>query len=261
MFFVASKILAFLLEPLLHAYLLLAAAGVMRLMKRRRTMRLLIGGAFLLPLVYGFLPLSQWPLRHLENAYQIPQFDGQSIDGIVVLGGHTGSGWVSQTRNQAQLNGSAERFTTGLSLHLAHSDSTLIFSGFSGSLNPRGWNEAEINRRLIAEMGVDTTGILYEKTSRNTFENAVYSLDVAVPQPGDVWVLVTSASHMPRAKGAFAAAGWDNIIAYPVDYNTASHGDVIFSIASGMNRVRNWLHEYVGLAVYWATGRSTVLLP
>ena len=261
MFFVASKILSVVLEPLLHPYLLLLAAAIMRLIKRRRAMRLFVGGAILLPLVYGFLPLSQWPLRHLENAYQVPQLEDQKIDGIIVLGGHTGSGWVSQTRNQAQLNGSAERFTTGLSLHLAHPDGSLIFSGFSGSLNPRGWNEAEINRRLVAEMRADTANILYERTSRNTFENAVYSLEVAVPQSGDVWVLVTSAAHMPRAKGAFAAAGWDDIIAYPVDFQTAPYNGGTFNIASGMNRVRNWLHEYVGLAVYWATGRSTILIP
>ena len=261
MFFVASKILSVVLEPLLHPYLLLLAAGLMRLMKRRRAMRLFIGGAILLPLAYGFLPLSQWPLRHLENAYEIPQLEGKQIDGIVVLGGHTGSGWVSQTRNQAQQGGGADRFTKGVALYLQHPDATLIFSGFSGSLNPRGWDEAKITRKLADELKLDDVSILYERTSRNTFENAVYSREVAVPQPGDVWVLVTSASHMPRAKGAFAAAGWGDIIAYPVDYHTATSANGSFRITSGINAVRNWLHEYVGLVVYWATGRSTVLLP
>ena len=108
----------------------------MRLMKRRRAMRLFIGGAILLPLAYGFLPLSQWPLRHLENAYEIPQLEGKQIDGIVVLGGHTGSGWVSQTRNQAQQGGGADRFTKGVALYLQHPDATLIFSGSAVALIP-----------------------------------------------------------------------------------------------------------------------------
>lgn len=261
MFFIASKILAVVLEPLLHPYLLLLAAAIMRFMKRRWAMRLFVGAAILLPLVYGALPLSQWPLRHLENAHQIPQLDGEKIDGIIVLGGHTGSGWVSQTRNQAQQGGGADRFTKSVALYLQHPDATLIFSGFSGSLNPRGWNEADITRRLVEALKLDTTNILYEKTSRNTYENAVNSLQVAVPQPGDLWILVTSASHMPRAKGAFAAAGWDDIIAYPVDYHTATTDNGLFRMTSGINAVRNWLHEYVGLAVYWVTGRSTVLFP
>ena len=213
MFFVASKILSVVLEPLLHPYLLLLAAGLMRVMKRRRAMRLFIGGAILLPLAYGFLPLSQWPLRHLENAYEIPQLEGQKIDGIIVLGGHTGSSWVSQTRNQAQQSRAADRFTKGIALHLANPESLLIFSGYSSSLNPRGWREADIARKLVEEIGVNGTNILYEATSRNTYENAVNSLSIAVPQPGQRWLLVTSASHMPRAMGSFAAAGWTDIIA------------------------------------------------
>ncbi len=261
MFFVASKILSVVLEPLLHPYLLLLAAGLMRVMKRRRAMRLFIGGAILLPLAYGFLPLSQWPLRHLENAYEIPQLEGQKIDGIIVLGGHTGSSWVSQTRNQAQQSRAADRFTKGIALHLANPESLLIFSGYSSSLNPRGWREADIARKLVEEIGVNGTNILYEATSRNTYENAVNSLSIAVPQPGQRWLLVTSASHMPRAMGSFAAAGWTDIIAYPVDYVTATSNNGIFSLSAGPGTVRNWLHEYVGLVVYWATGRSTVLFP
>ena len=77
----------------------------------------------------------------------------------------------------------------------------------------------------MAELGVPEAGIIYETTSRNTYENAVNSLDVAVPQPGSRWVLVTSAAHMPRAMGAFEAAGWKNITPYPVDFQTALRGN------------------------------------
>ena len=66
---------------------------------------------------------------------------------------------------------------------------------------------------------------------------------------------------MPRAKGAFAAAGWDSIIAYPVDFQTGTSASGIFDLEVGTDAVRTWLHEYVGIAVYWATGRSAILIP
>ena len=261
MFFTASKLLAFFLEPLAHPYLLLGVAFLLRWRRRRRAMRACLVLAAVLPLLYGFLPLSTPPLQRLENSYAIPILEKDTVDGVIVLGGHTSPGWISESRDQPQQNKAAERLTKGLMLHRDHASSTLIFTGFSGELAHRGWSEAETTQRLVAELGVSKAGILYETTSRNTYENAVNSLDVAVPQPGSRWVLVTSAAHMPRAVGAFEAAGWKNITPYPVDFRTTPLETGIFSLQGGINNVRNWLHEYVGLAVYWLTGRSTILFP
>ena len=93
-------------------------------------------------------------------------------------------------------------------------------------------------------------------TSRNTWENAVNTLEVAVPQPGSRWILVTSASHLPRAMEAFEAAGWDGIIAYPTDYLTTPEGIGLFDLPTGFKSVGTALHEYIGSFVYWLTGRS-----
>ena len=224
-------------------------------------MRVCLGLAVMLPLAYGLLPLSTPPLQWLENSHAIPSLDQGNVDGIIVLGGHTSSGRISESRDQAQQNRAADRLTKALMLHREHAGSTLIFTGFSGKLLHRGWSEAETTRRIVAELGVPEAGIIYETTSRNTYENAVNSLNVAVPQPGSRWVLVTSAAHMPRAMGAFEAAGWKNITPYPVDFRTAAEETAIFDLRYGIENARDWLHEYVGLAVYWLTGRSTILFP
>lgn len=255
MFFVLSKILAVLLEPLAHPYMLLGMAGLMRLMRRRRTMRVCLGLAVALPLLYATLPLSTAPLRALENVHPIPRI-AQPVDGIIVLGGHTGHGEISAGRDQAQQNAAADRMTKAVMLRRQHPQATLIFSGFGGRLTPRGWNEAETTRRLLAELGVPLAGVLFEVTSRTTYENAVNSKTVAVPQPGSRWILVTSAARMPRAVGAFAATGWDGIIPYPADFQTAPAPAGLFGFADGVDAVRTWLHEYVGIAVYRVTGRA-----
>ena len=255
MFFVASKILAILLEPLAHPYILLMLALVLRLVRRRRAMRLSLALALILPLAYAVLPLSMAPLRALENSHPVPKIT-RVPDGIIVLGGHTGIGAVSESRGQPQQNAAADRLTKGLMLHRQFPQSQLIFSGYSGELIPRGWSEAETVRRLLQELGVSPAGVTFEVTSRNTWQNAVNTLEIAVPQPGSRWILVTSAAHMPRAISAFEAAGWDGIIPYPTDYRTSADNDRLFHPQSGFAAVRIALHEYVGLAAYWLTGRA-----
>ena len=186
MFFTVSKVLAFLLEPLAQPYLLLGIALVLRWRRDGvhaglpRARRHASAGIWM-------LPLSTPPLQWLENSYSVPALDQGNVDGIIVLGGHTSSGRISESRDQAQQNRAADRLTKALMLHREHAGSTLIFTGFSGKLLHRGWSEAETTRRIVAELGVPEAGIIYETTSRNTYQNAVNSLDVAVPQPGSRW--------------------------------------------------------------------------
>ena len=117
-------------------------------------------------------------------------------------------------------------------------------------------------RDLIQQLGGFNTTVLFEENSRNTYENAVNSRQVFAAEPGTNWILITSASHMPRAVGSFAAAGWTGIIPHPVDYQTPKTGHIsLWSIERGIPLVRQGLHEYAGLLVYYLTGRSTNLYP
>lgn len=262
MFFVLSKTLAILLEPLLHPFLLLGLAAVCNWRRRRRLVRLCLGAAIILPLLYGAIPLSGLPLNHLENRFPIPDLASTSeIDGIIVLGGHTSRAQVSESRQQPQQNDRAERLTIGLSLHNQFPDALLLFSGFSGNLRSQGWDEAQTTTALLSALGISRDNILFESTSRNTYENAVNSKSVLVPQPGSRWLLVTSANHMPRAVGAFRKVGWTGIIPYPVDYQTPITPTARYDLEDGFIFVRTSLYEYVGLLIYRLTGRGDALLP
>ncbi len=84
---------------------------------------------------------------------------------------------------------------------------------------------------------------------------------MAAPKPGERWLLVTSAYHMPRAVGAFRKVGFE-VEAYPVDYRT--HGNLWIPFddaASGLRRTDTATREWVGLLVYWLTGKSSALFP
>jgi uncharacterized SAM-binding protein YcdF (DUF218 family) len=49
--------------------------------------------------------------------------------------------------------------------------------------------------RLLESLGVARDRITLEDHSRNTVENAVYSKAIVQPDPGERWLLVTSAYH------------------------------------------------------------------
>ena len=262
MFFVLSKTLAVFLEPLVHPLLGLLLGRLAQWRRRQRLARFCYGFAITLPLLYGFIPLSSMPLRVLENQFPVPTLVAtQPIDGIIVLGGHTADGVIAESRTQPQQNGRADRLTNGVALHRQFPEALLLFTGFSGKLQHAGWNEAKITGALIDMLGAPQDNILFETTSRNTYENAVNSKAVLVPQPGSRWLLVTSASHMPRSIGTFRAAGWTGLIPYPVDYQTATTAHKWYSLKDGMQLMRRSLYEYVGLLMYRVTGRSCDLLP
>lgn len=260
-FFFASKIGWFLIKPLNALLLcLLVWLGARRLRWRR-----LAGLALAVLLLYGgavlLTPLPELAVRVLEDRFPATAVADDAVAGIIVLGGATGDGAVAAARGQPLLEGAAERLTAAMALHRRMPDKPFIVSGFSGRLDPRGWNEAEITARLFEQQGIDPARVRFEAQSRNTAENARRTAGLVGQGGGRPWLLVTSAWHMPRAIASFRAQGLD-VAAYPVDFLTEPDnlrwprepGDSL-----GLAGVA--LHEWLGLLVYYLTGSSEELFP
>jgi uncharacterized SAM-binding protein YcdF (DUF218 family) len=105
---------------------------------------------------------------------------------------------------------------------------------------------------VVAELGggIDRSRIRLETRSSNTYENALYSAEMIKPKRSERWLLVTGASHMPRAIGSFRKAGFV-VEPWPVY-------DLTVSGSPTMDAGR---HEWLGLFAYWAFGRTSALLP
>lgn len=245
--FVFTKLIMVLLDPsnlLFFGFL----AAVLFLGRKSR----LVWALRLLALVFlaiWITPLADALLAPLELAYPRPAQLPSHIDGIVVLGGWQDTG-SAQQHGVPGLNEAAERLLTGVSLAMQRPEAKLLFSGGNG--NPRfpKENEGFVNRLAISNLRFPPERVLYEERSRNTAENALFSHQLVHPKPGEVWILVTSASHMPRAMRCFSRLNW-NVIPYPCDYR--SMPGVWFRdmrIFDPLQRFTYAAREWAGLGVY-----------
>ena len=261
MFFPVSKILGFFANPsdLVVAIGLLGFALLAKRWTRAATW--LIGACFLALVVLGLSPIGNMLMIPLEQRFPPWAAARGSPDGIVVLGGAI-SPDVSAARNEVALNEAAERLTVVADLARRFPKARILYSGGNGELIGDE-REAPFALRLLETFGIAPERILLEDRSRNTIENAVYSKEVARPKPGERWLLVTSAYHMPRAVGVFRKVGF-TVEPYPVDWRTRGAQDELrpfASVGDGLRRVDTAVREWVGLAVYWLTGRSSELFP
>jgi len=249
MFYYVSKIVWFGLQPS-SLLLILLLAGTALLFTRYQTAgrRLVLASAALL-LIGGLLPLSTWLILPLEDRFPRADLSGPPVDGIVVLGG-TEDARVAARRHAHALNETAERLTEAAALARRFPKAKIVFtSGRVGVLSGPKIG-ADAAQPVFQALGIGPDRLLLEGRSRNTWQNAVYTKALVKPKPGERWLLVTSAAHMPRAMGVFRQAGFP-VEPWPVDYRTAGPEDagrLLEAPSEGLRRLETAVREWT-----WST--------
>jgi len=261
-FFTLSKVLGFFALPT-NFLISLGLIGIILLCTRlTRIASWLIVTSVVLLAIAGLSPLGNVLILPLEQRF--PPWDPSRgpPDGIVMLGGVI-LPQVSLERGTIALQEGAARLVVTIELARRYPKARIVISGGSNSLIYDDGPEAGVAVREFEVLGISHDRISAEEQSRNTIENAVFSRLVASPQPGERWILVTSAFHMPRAIAVFRAAGFP-IEAYPVDYRTRGPIDAVQpfdNMSVGLRRTDTALHEWFGLLGYRLTGKTSELFP
>lgn len=262
MFFTLSKILGFFATPS-NLLISIGVLGLVLLCTRfTRLASWLIVTSLVLLAIAGLSPLGNALILPLEQRFPPWEPSRGVPDGIVLLGGMIAPE-VSAARDTVALNEAAERITATAELARRYPNARIVMTGGSGALIFEEGIEAIFAVRQLEALGVAHDRISAEEQSRNTVENAVFSRRAANPKAGERWLLVTSASHMPRAVGVFRAVGFD-VEAYPVDWRTRGPTDLtrpFASLSEGLQRTDTAAHEWVGLFAYWMTGKTSALFP
>jgi uncharacterized SAM-binding protein YcdF (DUF218 family) len=251
--FALKKLISAFLLPLPATLTLIAVAlGLIWFTGRQRAGKVLVTIAFglllllSLPLVGGGLvaPLEkgQEPLYPAERLAAATADVGRHPRWIVVLGG----GHVAQPSLPAidQLSSSALlRLAEGVRLYRALPGTRMLLSGAGDGAIA----QADVLAQAAVGFGVPEQDLVLERTTVDTEDEAT-KLTAIVGK--DDFLLVTTASHMPRALALFRARGVDPIAA-PTDY-VVRHGvsgvhlDDIFPRLSGLRLTELAEHEYLG---------------
>jgi uncharacterized SAM-binding protein YcdF (DUF218 family) len=184
------------------------------------------------------------PLLNVENI--------QDIRWIVVLGGgHTSDLRLPATSQLSEA--SLARLVEGIRLYREIPKSKLVLSG--GRPFERT-AEAKIMAEVASAIGVKNQDMILEELSKDTEENAWLVRQVV---GRDKFVLVTSASHMPRSMALFKKLGMDPIPA-PTDYLVKETQEMnpskFYPGAENLYKAQRAFYEYLGLA--WAKLRGKI---
>jgi uncharacterized SAM-binding protein YcdF (DUF218 family) len=255
--FVFKKLLSPFFMPV-PVCLVLAVLGLVFLWftRRQKTGKVLlsISTVFLGLVSYG--SVSDILARPFEQKYPpLRSFESlQDVKWIVVLGGGSivDPGLPLSTYLS---DASLFRLSEGVFLHNRLPETKLILTGRSGfeGITP----VAEVMADTAREWGVKPDDIIIESEATDTKDHPIYVKEIV---GGDEFILVTSASHIPRAMALFRKHGMASIPA-PTDYMVMEREgglrpEVFFPSAGALEKVERIIHEYLGMV--WAKLRSQI---
>jgi uncharacterized SAM-binding protein YcdF (DUF218 family) len=233
----------------------LLAAGRGRLGRR---LCLLGGGALFL---FGLLPLAHYLVGPLEQRFPRPVLPAE-VAGILLLAGSELPA-LTERFGEPQFSRHGARYTTTLRLAARYPRARIVFVGGPPRDAPSGeLGQSGVARQLLTQVGLDPVRLTFDERSTDTCDSASNAKAAVRPQPGERWVVVTSALHLPRTVACFRAAGWE-VIPHPADYLVAmgTWAPGLFQVANNLTLLDLGLHEWLGLAYYRVTGRTGVFLP
>ncbi|HKT11270.1 MAG TPA: ElyC/SanA/YdcF family protein [Terriglobia bacterium] len=243
------KIVSRLLFPVpIICELLLVGLVLLWFTRRQKSGRVFITVGTLLLLLLACTPVSNILLGTLEQRYQpiAPvslQAAARASGGstyVVVLGVAYSPDPRIDMASHISVDGVA-RLVEGMILCRKVQSCRLILSGGPPAA-------AQTMDQIALSTGIQQHDITLEENSHNTEEEARYIKPIVGATP---FLLVTSASHMPRAMGLFRKLGM-NPIAAPTDFLAKTGGpfspDEYYPGANGLLEAERAFYEYLGIA-------------
>ncbi len=251
-FFILSKILAFLITPLIWILGLLIYSFIQKDERRRRKIILIS-----ILLIYIFS--NPFIFNECMRRWEVPPIKETELDtkydAVIVPGGLS---FYDNEVDRVQFGRGNDRLMQAIHLYKKGRASKIFFTGGSGSITFPEMKEAPNIRSFLIELGIPDEDILIESDSKNTRENALFSKPILEENfPGGKFVLSTSAFHMRRAMGCFEKVGI-SADAYSTDrYSGPSRYEPDFLFMPSHDIFFNWnnlIHEVVGYLIYKLAG-------
>jgi uncharacterized SAM-binding protein YcdF (DUF218 family) len=252
MFFILSKVLSFLITPIVWIVGLLIYSWRTKIESRKRK-------CFLWALGLLIFFSNSFILDEFMRLWEVPAMKYEEIeepyDAAIVLGGVLN---YDENYSRLQFYRSNDRLLQALELYKRGYVKKILFVGGSGRVTEPEKKEGPLVKRYLSELGLPDDALLFENESRNTRENAVNAkaiLDKEIPKGR--YLLITSGFHMRRSIACFRKVGIEPV-PYSADrYSGPRKYDLDHLLVPNSEALTAWnvlLHEWVGFIMYKLSG-------
>ena len=230
--YLLTKLLPLFVYPLGLSLVLVLTAWLLLWQDRKRPARVLLAMVVVILWVSSTPRFSNWIAGTLESEYPPLSVDSLPNAGAIVLLGGMTHGIVPGT-GDVDLSEEVDRLLHAAALYRAGRAPLLLLAGG----NAKGYEpEAVSMRRVLTTLGVPGKAMLLEARSRNTRQNAKYSVQILRQRGINRVILVTSAYHMGRALFEFRQQG---LTVYPAATD--------YQVVEGPKTILDWLPQAAAL--------------
>jgi len=235
--FIIKKFITFFVEPW-GMVLTMLVLGLYFLYKNRyKLAKIFISLGLGLLLLLAYPPFSNFLIQSLEDKYSKYDYQ-QDIKYIHVLGsGHN----TDNTQPLSSQVGAIKRIIEGVIIYKQIKDSKLILTGFKGETDI---SNAQMNEKLALALGVKKEDIIIGTEPKDTHEEAIFTKSILGKE---AFVLVTSATHLPRSMKLFKSLGLNPIPA-PTEFKKGEfRGFLRIPTLGSFYKSSSAIHEYYGM--------------
>lgn len=253
MFFILSKFVAFLLKPIGLVFV-----GLFLIWRNRRKKHLSKYIFATVAILYIFS--NEFIINELYLNYETPPTTRNEVKqhdiGIVLTGG-----LMNEEKAPVEnlfLGSHADRFAQALLLYKEKKISKILISGGDLKLISRPLiSEGKLAGKFLEKCGVRPSDIILEGKSVNTYENAKFTTELLRRKyPNQRLLLITSASHLPRAIACFEKQNL-YLTPYGADYVSKKRKFLFIHLIPSIHAFEHGqalIHEWIGFLSYKIMG-------
>jgi uncharacterized SAM-binding protein YcdF (DUF218 family) len=253
MFFILSKILAFLIAPYTWLFF-----GLILLLKKLWDTPykkwVLVLSIFMYVISNSFI--VDEVVRAWEYCDDDIYLKDTKYDLAIVLGG---MGRIDERQDRFDFNDNGDRLFQTLELYHKKRVQKLLITGGSGSISKPHHREAIYIKKYLKNIAIPDSNIIIENNSKNTYENAIFTKAIldSLQFKGSI-LLVTSSFHMSRSLAIFNKAGYKNVTPYVTNKISGlrkfEFDHCFIPNIEAVYHLNLILHEMIGYTIYKLKG-------
>ena len=252
MFFILSKILTFLINPHVWIFTLLLW-GI--LTKKTLRKKKILWSAVVVFYFFSNSFLANEFVRVYEERNQTYSELITNYDVAIVLGGFSS---YDPSQELIQFHSATDRLMAGIKLYKTGKAKKLMIVSGSGSILKPDEKEALFVEKYLLEIGIPEEDLIIESESKNTRENALNSAEILTKKyTNGKYILITSATHMPRAKRCYKKAGLE-VTPFSVDQQAGPRTYALDHLfIPNVHSIKSWqtlIKEWTGFITYKLLG-------